>query len=468
MADPDFNPDIAEMPYPGDGEIARIKMHPHSIEAEQSVLGGLLLSADAWDAVAEAVADSDFYRPDHRLIFRQIAKLAEAAEPVDVITVADKLEARGELASAGGLPYLAELAQNTPSASNIRAYAQVVSERASLRKLIEAAQEIAESGFSPEGRTPDELIDEAERRIMQISEQGPKAGGPQGVNPLLETAIGRIETLFNSDGDITGLTTGFTDLDGMTSGLQPSDLVIVAGRPSMGKTSFAMNLVENAVLSQEKPILGFSMEMPADSLIIRMLSSVGRIDQTRIRNGKLEQEDWPKLSTAVNKLKDVPLFIDDTAALTPTEIRSRARRMAREHGPLGMIMVDYLQLMQIAGSSEGRTAEISEIPRSLKAIAKEFQCPMVALSQLNRSLEQRPNKRPVNSDLRESGAIEQDADVIMFIYRDEVYNEESPDKGVAEIIIGKQRNGPIGICRLAFIGQYTRFENLARGSYDRE
>ncbi|MCP5168104.1 MAG: replicative DNA helicase [Pseudomonadales bacterium] len=468
MADPDFPPNVAEMPHPGDRELARIKMQPHSIEAEQSVLGGLLLSADGWDAVAEAVTDSDFYRPDHRLIFRQIARLAEAAEPVDVITVADKLEARGELATAGGLPYLAELAQNTPSASNIRAYAQVVSERASLRKLIEAAQEIADSGFNPEGRTPDELIDEAERRIMQISEQGPKAGGPQGVNPLLQNAIGRIEELFNSGGDITGLSTGFKDLDGMTSGLQPSDLVIVAGRPSMGKTSFAMNLVEHAILHQERPILVFSMEMPADSLIIRMLSSVGRIDQTRIRNGKLEQEDWPKLSTAVSKLKDVPLYIDDTPALTPTEVRSRARRVMREHGELGMIMVDYLQLMQVAGSSEGRTAEISEISRSLKAIAKEFQCPMVALSQLNRSLEQRPNKRPVNSDLRESGAIEQDADVIMFIYRDEVYNEESPDKGVAEIIIGKQRNGPIGICRLAFIGQYTRFENLARGSYDQD
>ncbi|MCB1854969.1 MAG: replicative DNA helicase [Halieaceae bacterium] len=466
MADPDFPPNIAEIPHPGDRDLARIKMQPHSIEAEQSVLGGLLLSADGWDAVAEAVTDGDFYRPDHRLIFRQIARLAEAAEPVDVITVADKLEARGELAAAGGLPYLAELAQNTPSASNIRAYAQVVSERASLRKLIEAAQEIADSGFNPEGRTPDELIDEAERRIMQISEQGPKAGGPQSVNPLLQSAIGRIEELFNSGGDITGLSTGFKDLDGMTSGLQPADLVIVAGRPSMGKTSFAMNLVEHAILNQAKPILVFSMEMPADSLIIRMLSSVGRIDQTRIRNGKLEQEDWPKLSTAVNKLKDVPLYIDDTPALTPTEVRSRVRRVMREHGELGMVMVDYLQLMQVAGSSEGRTAEISEISRSLKAIAKEFQCPMVALSQLNRSLEQRPNKRPVNSDLRESGAIEQDADVIMFIYRDEVYNEESPDKGVAEIIIGKQRNGPIGICRLAFIGQYTRFENLARGSYD--
>jgi replicative DNA helicase len=467
MAEPEFPRNIAELPFRGDGEIARIKMQPHSIEAEQSVLGGLLLSPDGWDVVAGVVVDADFYRPDHRLIFRQIARLAEASEPVDVITLADKLDARGELASAGGLPYLAELAQNTPSASNIRAYAQVVKERASLRRLIEAAQEIAESGFNPEGRTSDQLVDEAERRIMQISEQGPKAGGPQGVNPLLQAALGRIEELFNSGGEITGLSTGFKDLDGMTSGLQPSDLVIVAGRPSMGKTSFAMNLVEHAVLHQQQPILVFSMEMPADSLIIRMLSSIGRIDQTRIRNGKLEQEDWPKLSTAVSKLKDVPLYIDDTAALTPTEVRSRSRRVAREHGQLGMIMVDYLQLMQVAGSSEGRTAEISEISRSLKAIAKEFKCPVVALSQLNRALENRPNKRPVNSDLRESGAIEQDADVIMFIYRDEVYNEESPDKGIAEIIIGKQRNGPIGICRLAFIGQFTRFENLARGSYDK-
>jgi replicative DNA helicase len=287
------------------------------------------------------------------------------------------------------------------------------------------------------------------------------------VNPLLKSALARIEELFTSGGDITGLSTGFVDLDNMTSGLQPSDLVIVAGRPSMGKTSFAMNLVENAVLGQDKPILVFSMEMPAESLVIRMLSSIGRINQTRIRNGKLEQEDWPKLSTAVNKLKDVRLFIDDTPALSPTELRTRARRVARENGgELGMIMVDYMQLMQVAGSSEGRTAEISEISRNLKAIAKEFACPMVALSQLNRSLEQRPNKRPVNSDLRESGAIEQDADVIMFIYRDEVYNEESADKGVAEIIIGKQRNGPIGTARLAFQGEFTRFENLARGSYD--
>ncbi|MBK6736632.1 MAG: replicative DNA helicase [Haliea sp.] len=466
MPDTDYPSNVAELRYPVEGELARIKMQPHSVEAEQSVLGGLLLSADGWDAVAELVFASDFYRPGHRLIFRQIAQLAEAAQPVDVITVADKLQANGELDSAGGLPYLAELAQNTPSASNIRAYAQVVRERANLRQLIEAAQEIAESGFNPDGRSSKELIDLAERRIMQISEEGPKSGGPKDINPLLQSAINRIEELFQSGGDITGLSTGFADLDKLTSGLQPSDLVIVAGRPSMGKTGFTMNLVEHAVLHQKKPILVFSMEMPADALIIRMLSSIGRIDSMRLRNGKLEQEDWPKLGAAVAKLKDVPLFIDDTPALTPTEMRSRARRVMREHGDLGMIMVDYLQLMQVAGSGEGRTAEISEISRNLKAIAKEFKVPMVACSQLNRSLEQRPNKRPVNSDLRESGAIEQDADVIMFIYRDEVYHEDSEDKGTAEIIIGKQRNGPIGTCRLAFIGQYTRFENLARGGYD--
>ena len=468
MSDPDYSGNISELPYADDRDLDRIKMSPHSPEAEQSVLGGLLLSSDGWDSIAETVSANDFYRPSHRLIFRQIAILAEAGNPVDVITVADKLTANGELDSAGGLAYLAELAGNTPSASNIRAYAQVVRERSSLRSLIEVAQGIAESGFNPEGRNSVELIDEAERLIMQISEQGPKAGGPQEVNPLLESALERIDELYVSGGDITGLTTGYSELDGMTSGLQDSDLIIVAGRPSMGKTSFAMNLVETAVLNQKKPILVFSMEMPANALIIRMLSSLGRIDQTRIRNGKLEQEDWPKLSAAVNKLKDVPLYIDDTAALTPTEVRSRARKVAREYGEgeLGMIMLDYMQLMQVAGSSEGRTAEISEISRSLKAIAKEFQCPVVALSQLNRALEGRPNKRPVNSDLRESGAIEQDADVIMFIYRDEVYNEDSPDKGVAEIIIGKQRNGPIGTCRLAFVGEFTRFENLARGSYE--
>jgi replicative DNA helicase len=370
------------------------------------------------------------------------------------------------LDAAGGHTYLAELAEQTPTASNVRAYAKAVRERSVLRQLINAAQDIASAGFNPEGRSSEELVDEAERLIMQISEGGQKAGGPQAMAPLLSGALERIEELYNTGGDITGLTTGFIDLDRMTSGLQSSDLVIVAGRPSMGKTSFAMNLVENAALASDRPIMVFSMEMPAEQLVIRMLSSLGRIDQSRVRTGKLEQDDWPKLSSATEKLKDTQIFIDDTPALTPTELRSRVRRLVREQGDLGMIMVDYLQLMRVAGSNEGRTAEISEISRSLKALAKEFKVPVVALSQLNRALEQRPNKRPVNSDLRESGAIEQDADVIMFIYRDEVYNEDSPDQGVAEIIIGKQRNGPIGTCRLSFQGQFTRFENLARRDYE--
>lgn len=449
---------------PYDGDVARIKLQPQSIEAEQSVIGGLMISQDAWDSVAEMVSPEDFYRPDHRLIFRQIRHLAEAAQPVDVVTLADQLQLSGELDAAGGHAYLSELAENTPSASNIRAYAQVVRERSALRSLIEAAQEIADSGFTPEGRTSAELIDEAERLIMQIGEQGPKAGGPQDVGTLLTETVQRIEELCNSGGDITGLTTGYIDLDKFTSGLQKSDLVIVAGRPSMGKTAFAMNLVENAILAQSDPVLVFSMEMPAEALMMRLLSSIGHIDQTLVRTGRLDQAGWESLSNAVGKLKNTSLLIDDTPALTPTEVRSRARRVKREHGNIAMIMIDYMQLMQVAGASEGRTAEISEISRSLKAIAKEFRCPVVALSQLNRSLEQRPNKRPVNSDLRESGAIEQDADVIMFIYRDEVYNPDSADKGIAEIIIGKQRNGPIGTCRLAFFGEYTRFENLARGA----
>ncbi|EED34552.1 replicative DNA helicase [Luminiphilus syltensis NOR5-1B] len=448
-----------------DADVARLRMQPHSLEAERSVIGSLLLSAEGWDSIAEMVTASDFYRPEHRAIFRQIAQLIDRSEPVDVVTVADRLMATGELEAAGGHQYLTELAEQTPTVANIRAYAAAVHQRAVLRKLIGAAQDIAATGYHPEGRSAEELVDEAERRIMQISEEGPKMGGPRGMKPLLEGALERIEDLFNSGGDITGLTTGFIDLNRMTSGLQDSDLVIVAGRPSMGKTSFAMNLIENAVDHTEKPLAVFSMEMPAEQLVIRMLSSVGKINQTRVRTGKLEQEDWPKLSAAMNRLKDANVHIDDTPALTPTELRSRARRIAREHGDLGMIMVDYLQLMRVAGAAEGRTAEISEISRSLKAIAKEFRCPVVALSQLNRSLEQRPNKRPVNSDLRESGAIEQDADVIMFIYRDEVYHEDSPDRGVAEIIIGKQRNGPIGTCKLAFQGEFTRFDNLARSDY---
>ena len=401
-----------------DWDVAKLKLQPQSIEAERSVIGALLISSDSWDGVAEVVAASDFYRPEHRAIFRQIALLVDRGEPVDVVTVSDRLLATGELDAAGGHTYLAELAEQTPTASNVRAYGKAVRERSVLRQLINAAQDIASAGFNPEGRSSEELVDEAERLIMQISESGQKAGGPQGMEGLLKGAIDRIEELYNTGGDITGLTTGFIDLDRMTSGLQPSDLVIVAGRPSMGKTSFAMNLVENAALASDRPLMVFSMEMPAEQLVIRMLSSLGRIDQSRVRTGKLEQDDWPKLASATEKLKGTQVFIDDTPALTPTELRSRVRKLVREQGDLGMIMVDYLQLMRVAGSGEGRTAEISEISRSLKAIAKEFKVPVVALSQLNRSLEQRPNKRPVNSDLRESGAIEQDADVIMFIDRD--------------------------------------------------
>ena len=443
---------------------AHIKLQPRSVEAEQSVLGGLMIAQDAWDSVAELLGPEDFYRSDHRLIFRQIRKLAEASEPVDVVTLADKLQASGELDVAGGHAYLAELAQNTPSVSNIRAYAQVVRERSVLRRLIEAAQTIADSGFNPGGRGAGELIDEAERLIMQIGEQGPKAGGPLDIETLLKGTLERVEELSLAGGKITGLSTGFVDLDNKTSGLQKSDLIIVAGRPSMGKTSFAMNLVEHAILHQQAPVLVFSMEMPAQQLMMRMLASLGRINQTAVRTGRLDQPGWEKLSQVVARLRNTPLLIDDTPALTPTEVRSRSRRVKRKYGDPGMIMIDYLQLMQVAGAAEGRTAEISEISRSLKALAKEFRCPVVALSQLNRSLEQRPNKRPVNSDLRESGAIEQDADVILFIYRDEVYNPDSPDKGVAEIILGKQRNGPIGKVRLAFFGEYTRFENLARSN----
>ncbi|MCY4426318.1 MAG: replicative DNA helicase [Halieaceae bacterium] len=450
--------------YADDPELVNIKIPPHSIEAEQSVLGGLILDNPAWDDVAELLGEADFYRRDHRLIYRQIAKLVEAGGPVDVVTLGGALATAGELDEVGGMAYLYELDQNTPSASNIRAYAQVVRERAALRRLIRTSQEIAESGFNPEGRDSFELIDEAERKIMQVSDQAPKAGGPQVVDPLLKDVVEQIEELYASGSEITGLSTGYIELDRMTSGLQRADLVIVAGRPGMGKTSLAMNLVEHAVLQEDKTVVVFSMEMSSTQLVLRMLASVGRIDQTRIRNGKLGQDDWGKLSAAVEKLKNRRLYIDDTPALNPTELRSRSRRLMREHGELGLIMVDYLQLMQVSGSSEGRVAEISEISRNLKAIAKEFNCPVLAVAQLNRALEQRPNRRPVNSDLRDSGAIEQDADVIMFIYRDEVYNEDTPDKGVAEIIFGKQRNGPTGIRKLAFIGKFTRFENLARGA----
>lgn len=440
---------------------------PFSLEAEQSVLGGVMLDNETWDSVAEILIDQHFYRPEHRLLFRTLEKLIEESKPLDVVTVSEELDRSGDLQQFGGLEYLVELARNTPSISNISTYAEIVRDRALLRQMIQVAKEIADTAYQPEGRSSDEILNEAEQKIFQIAEDRPNQGGPEPISPLLKRAIERIDHLYNNADALTGITTGFDDLDERTGGLQKADLVIVAARPSMGKTTFAMNLVENALLGANKPVLVFSLEMPADQLVTRMLSSLGKIDQTRVRNGQLLEEDWPKLTTAINMLKGKPLFIDDTAGISPNEMRSRARRIYREHGELGFIMVDYLQLMQLkTGKSEGRTAEISEISRSLKALAKEMNCPVIALSQLNRSLENRPNKRPVNSDLRESGAIEQDADVIMFIYRDEVYNEDSNEKGVAEIIIGKQRNGPIGTTRLAFIGKYTRFENLTHINYD--
>ncbi len=449
-----------------DLQTTALKIPPHSIEAEQAVLGGVMLENTAWERISELVSETDFYRHDHRLIFRALIRLASRNQPFDVVTLAEDLDREGLVDQVGGLAYLGQLAKNTPSAANISAYAQIIRERSTLRQLISTSSEIADTAFNPKGMQANEVLDDAERKIFAIAESRPKTGGPESVNTLLTKAIDRIDTLFNSDGAITGLSTGFTDLDEMTSGLQPADLIIVAGRPSMGKTTFAMNLVENAVLRSEKAVLVFSLEMPGDSLIMRMLSSLGRIDQTKVRSGRLEDEDWPRLTSAVNLLNDRKLFIDDTAGLSPMEMRARARRVVREHGDLALIMIDYLQLMRVGGTaSENRTNEISEISRSLKALAKEFNVPVVALSQLNRSLEQRPNKRPINSDLRESGAIEQDADVIMFVYRDEVYHPDTQDKGIAEIIIGKQRNGPIGSSRLAFLGKYTRFENLAPGSY---
>lgn len=448
-----------------DTEVSSIKMPPYSIEAERSVIGGLMLDPQAWDKVSELVVADDFYRPEHRSMFAVIARLADDSEPIDVVTISERLDKRGELESVGGVAYLIEVVEATPSSANIGSYAEIVKERSVLRRLISTTSEISGRAYHPEGMSAAEVLDEAERKIFQIAENGEKKGGPRIASDILSATVDKIDELYHQDGAITGLSTGFTDLDAMTSGLQPADLVIVAGRPSMGKTTFAMNLVENAAMISDLPVIVFSLEMPAEQLMMRMLSSLGRIDQTRMRSGQLIQEDWDKLMSAVKMLKDRKLFIDDTGGISPTEMRSRVRRIAREHGGVAMIMVDYLQLMQIPGFSEGRTNEISEISRSLKAIAKEMNCPMVALSQLNRSLEQRPNKRPVNSDLRESGAIEQDADVISFVYRDEVYHEDSPHKGIAEIIIGKQRNGPIGTCRLAFIGKFTRFEDLAPDAY---
>jgi replicative DNA helicase len=442
-----------------------VKIPPHSIEAEQSVLGALMLDNRAWDQIADRVREGDFYRHNHRLIYRVMSKLSGQNNPLDVLTISEALRELNELDNAGGEVYLFELANNTPSAANINAYADIVRERSVLRQLISAANDIAGSAFNPQGRSSTELLDTAERHVFAITEQGARVGGPTNIKEYLAKTMERIDILFHSKDPLTGISTGYHDLDSMTSGLQDSDLIIIAGRPSMGKTTLAMNIAEHVVIKSKLPVLVFSMEMPGESIVMRLLSSLCRIDQLRIRTGKLEDEDWPRISSTVSMLSEAPMFIDDTPALSPAEVRARARRLVKEHGKLGLIVIDYLQLMQVPGFNENRTAEISEISRSLKSLAKELKVPVVALSQLNRGLEQRADKRPVMSDLRESGAIEQDADLIVFIYRDEVYHDTSPDKGTAEIIIAKQRNGPIGKVRLTFLGQYTCFENFMPNPY---
>ena len=447
------------------GAEQRLKIPPHSVEAEQSLIGGLMLDTLAWDKIADVIVSDDFYRKDHQLIFASIADLVETGSPTDVVTVSEHLDNRGELENAGGLGYLATLANETAGAANARAYAKILRERATLRALISAGNEIAGSAFSNDGRTASEVLDDAEKLVFQIAEQGARGKkGFKSLKEILPATVDRIDLLHQSDGDITGISTGFNEFDKLTAGLQSGDLVIVAGRPSMGKTTLAVNMAENAAIGSKVPTAIFSMEMPAEQLAFRMISSLGRVDQTHLRTGNFPDEDWSRINTAVQLMTEAPIFIDDTPGLSPGEIRARARRLQREHG-LGLVVVDYLQLMQVPGSKENRATEISEISRGLKALAKEMNCPVIALSQLNRGVEQRTDKRPVMSDLRESGAIEQDADIIVFIYREEVYNQDTPRKGVADIAIAKQRNGPIGDFPLTFVGRYTKFENWVPDNY---
>jgi replicative DNA helicase len=454
--------------FPASSRTDQLRVPPHSVEAEQSVIGGLLLDNRAWEQIADRIIEQDFYRNDHRLIFAAIRTLEEKNQPFDAVTLSQWLEQTQQLDQVGGLAYIGRLAKETPSAANITAYADIVRERSVLRQLIAIGTDIANAGFQPGERDSRELLEEAEKRVFEIAEQGSRGrGGFKEINELLKTTVEQIDVLFESGGHITGVPTGFDKFDDMTTGLHAGELIIVAGRPSMGKTTFAMNIAENAAIGHKAPVAVFSMEMPGEQLAMRMISSLGRIDQHHIRTGQLTDEDWPRITSAVHMLSQVKMFVDDTPALSPGEIRARARRMKRQHG-LGLIVIDYLQLMQVGGSSENRATEISEISRGLKALAKELSVPVIALSQLNRSLEQRTDKRPIMSDLRESGAIEQDADVIVFIYRDEVYNEDSPQKGTAEIIIAKQRNGPIGKSMLTFLGKYTKFENFIPEMYSNE
>jgi replicative DNA helicase len=453
---------------PADPQLLALKVPPHSVEAEQSLLGGLLLDNQAFDRIADLVAAEDFYRDDHRRLYRHIARLIEQGKPADVVTVAESVEASEDKDRTGGPAYLGSLAQNTPSALNIRRYAELVRERSVQRRLAQVATEIAETALSPAGKDVGQLLDEAETRILEVGEKGQR--GTQGfeqIQPVLARVFERIDHLYHQENksDVTGVPTGFLDLDERTAGLQPGELVIVAGRPSMGKTALALNFAEHVAVKNGIPVAIFSMEMGATQLAMRLLGSIAKVDQHKMRTGRLNDEEWSRLSSAMGDLHNAPIYIDETGALNSLELRSRARRMHRQSGKLGLVVVDYLQLMSASGASQGenRATEISEISRSLKALAKELACPVVALSQLNRALETRNDKRPMMSDLRESGAIEQDADLILFIYRDEVYfPEKMESRGIAEVIIGKQRNGPIGKVELTFLGEHTRFENRAR------
>jgi len=461
-------PDASPFSASVDQDVARLRMPPHSNEAEQSVLGGLLIDNLAWDRAGDLITDGDFYRYEHREIFIAISSLVSASKPADVITVFEQLQSVGKADACGGLSYLNALAQSVPSAANLRRYAEIVRERAILRKLISASDEIATSAFNPQGRQVSQILDEAESRIFKIGEEGSRnKQGFIGIDKLVVQLIDRVNELAeNGAEEVTGVRTGFYDLDRMTAGLQKGDLIILAARPSMGKTAFALNIAESVAVQEGLPVLVFSMEMGAAQLALRMVGSLGRIDQSGLRTGRLRDDEWGRLTEAVDRLAKAQLFIDETPALNPAELRARARRMARQFGgTLGLIVVDYLQLMSGSSSSdENRATEIGEISRGLKALAKELQCPVIALSQLNRSVETRTDKRPMMSDLRESGAIEQDADVITFIYRDDYYNKESKEPGIAEIIIGKQRNGPVGTVKLTFLKPLTRFDNLAPGS----
>jgi replicative DNA helicase len=462
-------PEFEESSPTMDRQIAQLRIPPNSVEAESSVLGGLLLDNSAWDRVGDILSDGDFYRYEHRLIFSSVSTLINGNRAADVITVFEHLQSQGKADDVGGLAFLNSLAQYVPSSANIRRYAEIVRERSILRKLVSVSDEIATSAMNTNGRPVPHILDEAEQKIFNIGEEGSRMRqGFQSMGNLVVQLLDRVEEMSQNPNDITGVPTGFFDLDRMTSGMQAGDLIVLAARPSMGKTALAINIAENVALNEGLPVAVFSMEMGASQLAIRIVGSIGRIDQTRLRTGKLLDEEWPRLTEAVERLRNVSLSIDETPGLTPSELRASARRLARNCGKLGLVVVDYLQLMSGSSGSDGdnRATELGEISRGLKMLAKELQCPVIALSQLNRGVEQRTDKRPMMSDLRESGAIEQDADVIMFIYRDDYYNKDSKEPGVAEIIIGKQRNGPTGTVKLTFLKPITKFESYAGMSSD--